>query len=63
MFNEIPDDVFQGNAYTERGHELEPDALELFQLETMREVRPGAFGKLEIRVVALMAYAMKLRLK
>ena len=43
MFNEQPDDIFQGNAYTERGHELEPDALELFQLETMKEVRPGGF--------------------
>ena len=43
MFNEQPDDIFQGNAYTDRGHELEPDALELFQLETMKEVRPGGF--------------------
>ena len=47
MFNEQPDDIFQGNAYTERGHELEPDALELFQLETMKEVREGGFWQLD----------------
>ena len=46
MFNEIPDDVFQGNAYTDRGHELEPDALELFQIETMKEVRAGGFWQI-----------------
>lgn len=46
MFNEQPDDIFQGNAYTDRGHELEPDALELFQIETMKEVRPGGFWQI-----------------
>ena len=46
MFNEQPDDIFQGNAYTERGHELEPDAIEMFQLETMQEVRPGGFWQI-----------------